>query len=44
MEKIKQEIEKGIFELESLKYKYPTMETSDVIKMLKRLNEIIKLN
>ena len=43
MEEIHQEIKEAIKGLESFKYKYPKMETQDVIDMLKRLNENVKL-
>jgi hypothetical protein len=43
MEEIHEEIKEAIKGLESFKYKYPKMETQDVIDMLKRLNENVKL-
>ena len=43
MEEIHEEIKEAIKGLECFKYKYPKMETQDVIDMLKRLNENVKL-
>ena len=43
MKQIHEEIKEAIKGLESFKYKYPKMETQDVIDMLKRLNENVKL-
>jgi predicted RNA-binding protein with EMAP domain len=43
MKEIHEEIKEAIKGLESFKYKYPKMETQDVIDILKRLNENVKL-
>jgi len=43
MKVIHEEIKEAIKSLESYKYRYPKMETQDVINMLKRLNENVKL-
>lgn len=42
MESLLKEIKTGIYELEDLKEKYPRIETVDVIKMLKRLEQKVK--
>lgn len=43
MEEIYEEIKEAIKGLESYKNRYRTMKTQDVIDMLKRLNENVKL-
>jgi hypothetical protein len=43
MEEIHEEIKEAIKGLDSWKHRYPKMETQDVIDMLKRLNENVKL-
>jgi len=43
MKEIHEEIKGAIISLDSYKYKYKTMQTQDVIDMLKRLNENVKL-
>ena len=43
MEEIHEEIKEAIKALETYKNRYRTMDTQDVIDMLKRLNENVKL-
>ena len=43
MEEIHEEIKEAVRQLETYKNRYRTMNTQDVIDMLKRLNENVKL-
>ena len=43
MEEIHEEIKEAVRQLETYKNRYKTMNTQDVIDMLKRLNENVKL-
>jgi len=43
MEEIHEEIKEAVRQLETYKNRYITMDTQDVIDMLKRLNENVKL-
>ena len=43
MEEIHEEIKEAVKQLETYKNRYRTMNTQDVIDMLKRLNENVKL-
>ena len=43
MEEIHEEIKEAIKQLEACKNRYRTMDTQDVIDMIKRLNENVKL-